>query len=452
MEKITSKIDRINTFLKIYDAAWRNATLQPYQQEQIRLRLKEIDDRLAQKEEILKLLFDIDDAGVRHASDLLTYLTASRLAYALDDYREEKEKIKQMYRLWFDIINYLLITNIFSPNDNIDRVDLGTGKYEEIQGKTRMQIVREIVLNYGERIPAAELYNLISKTANPSKVQLKEIAELLGLDSSGTRASLESIIDCRINSNSTAEDNSILIDWLKNTATDDNWESITNEFMSEKTPPFLLKNVGLARELFVFAYLTYTDIGYVIPLLLHQKLFSNYQQFLGSSELPNRESMVLDPPDFLLVKKGRVLGLELGRGKLDLVSTFSAVSGLPTVSLAALFENQTKGYSRDFGFKCNLCHIPFVICDKYQEMFVEGQEKVTTDQTCIRLCGEEKCKNCKDAIVKVRITVDEELINATVHRNCLSKIIPAKAAEVSDDDVFPLFPAVDGLEKLRLGF
>jgi len=133
MEKITSKIDRINTFLKIYDAAWRNATLQPYQQEQIRLRLKEIDDRLAQKEEILKLLFDIDDAGVRHASDLLTYLTASRLAYALDDYREEKEKIKQMYRLWFDIINYLLITNIFSPNDNIDRVDLGTGKYEEIQ-------------------------------------------------------------------------------------------------------------------------------------------------------------------------------------------------------------------------------------------------------------------------------------------------------------------------------
>ena len=96
----------------------------------------------------------------------------------------------------------------------------------------------------------------------------------------------------------------------------------------------MIKNIGLAKELFVFHKLISQNIGFVIPTLLYQRIFK------ALYEAPSKKSnqlFVVRVPDFLVIKGGRVVGIELGRErqffgtrKAELITTFSSACGIPT--------------------------------------------------------------------------------------------------------------------------
>jgi hypothetical protein len=70
------------------------------------------------------------------------------------------------------------------------------------------------------------------------------------------------------------------------------------------------------------------------------------------------------------------------------------------------------------------------------------------------LCGKQKAKNCKDAVVQIKVK-DKKGKNFTteVHYQCLLKYHPDKGGrKIKEEELFPLFPKVEGLDKIRLGF
>jgi hypothetical protein len=99
---------------------------------------------------------------------------------------------------------------------------------------------------------------------------------------------------------------------------------------------------GLWHELLVFIFLLRNDIGYIIPLLLNQRLL--------------RKNDNLVPPDFLIISsEKRIYGVEVGRKKEIQSGSFSLKTAIPTASIDT--ENSR---SSD---RCPICKrwIPF--CD-----------------------------------------------------------------------------------------
>lgn len=100
---------------------------------------------------------------------------------------------------------------------------------------------------------------------------------------------------------------------------------------------------GLWHEILVFAFLLRYDLGYIVPLLLHQKLLS------GS------DSVV--PPDFLLITREKdIYGVEVGRKKEIQSGAFSLTTNIPTASVDT--EN-----SRNSD-RCPLCKRWIQFCDR----------------------------------------------------------------------------------------
>ena len=87
----------------------------------------------------------------------------------------------------------------------------------------------------------------------------------------------------------------------------------------------LPKSLGTASELLVFAYLVNSQWGYVLPLL-------TYQRVRGP------QGDVIAPPDFVLIRRGRLFGFEVGAGpggigKVGQSNTFMASTGAPVITL-----------------------------------------------------------------------------------------------------------------------
>jgi len=134
---------------------------------------------------------------------------------------------------------------------------------------------------------------------------------------------------------------------------------------------------GLWHELLVFIFLLRNDIGYIIPLLLNQRL-------LGLNGY-------LVPPDFLIISGDkRIYGVEVGRKKEIQSGSFSLKTAIPTASIDT--ENSR---SSD---RCPICKrwIPF--CD----FVINNYSKFEYDIDKIEVRCLEKCtlfKN-KDDITK----------------------------------------------------
>jgi hypothetical protein len=131
---------------------------------------------------------------------------------------------------------------------------------------------------------------------------------------------------------------------------------------------FLPKTAGgLWHELLVFIFLLRNDIGYIVPLLLNQRL------------LGLKDNLV--PPDFLIISHDkRIYGVEVGRKKEIQSGSFSLKTAIPTASIDT--ENSR---SSD---RCPICKrwIPF--CDfviknysdfeyKFEKIEVRCLEKCT---------------------------------------------------------------------------
>jgi len=112
----------------------------------------------------------------------------------------------------------------------------------------------------------------------------------------------------------------------------------------------LPKSRGLAIEFLIYLYLINSRFGFVIPLLLHQRLITK-----GRS---------IAPPDFLVLKDdGRIFGIEVGFYKEDQNTKFVTTTSVPIV---------TAELDHDQPFRCPQCQQWITYCDQVVENYSEG--------------------------------------------------------------------------------
>jgi len=137
---------------------------------------------------------------------------------------------------------------------------------------------------------------------------------------------------------------------------------------------YLPKSRGLAIEFLIYLYLIHRRFGFVIPLLLHQRLITE-----GGS---------IAPPDFLVLKHdGRIFGIEVGFKKEGQSTEFVTTTSIPTVA-AELDQDQP--------FRCPQCQQWITYCDEVIENYSGG---VSTPNPF--KCGDCKCfgeGKCQDII------------------------------------------------------
>jgi hypothetical protein len=102
----------------------------------------------------------------------------------------------------------------------------------------------------------------------------------------------------------------------------------------------LPKRHGLAVELIVYGMLLLKRYGYVVPLLMTQRLIRGGSHLEGSKKIS-----YLAPPDFLLLReKGQTFGIEVGSAKDDQNTKFSVVTSVPLFSVRLGDHRQPQPY------------------------------------------------------------------------------------------------------------
>jgi DNA methylase len=127
------------------------------------------------------------------------------------------------------------------------------------------------------------------------------------------------------------------------------WGKEGNEYY--KTMDAVLpKSRGLAIEFLIYLYLIHRRFGFVVPLLLHQRLITS--------------TGAIAPPDFLVLKNdGRVFGVEVGYWKEGQSNEFVTATSLPTIS-AELDHDQP--------FRCPKCQQWITYCNQVIESYSRG--------------------------------------------------------------------------------
>jgi len=404
-------------YLNEFDSVWKSSDMKNIFPQIAKDRIEKIEGMVAsisKHNEIDRAFSDWATIGVWNVSDFLTFLLTSRLTIYLADRVEEEDiqgvKDADKYLLYF--INYLMLTNIHPPSETHKDFEpfhpngVSFPKtYEEAQSKMRLII-------------AEHFANKIFADSNLKR----EFEQILG----------HGIMSAQV-----------LRDELR------------ERFLKEVTPPLLIKNVGLAKELFTFHKLITKNIGFVIPTLLYQRIFKGLAKVFSEE----KKLVAVTVPDFIVIRGGRAMGIEVGREraffrtrKAELVTTFSGACAIPTTQINVLIGNPLINQWYDFGFKCNRCYRSFILCKK----FIEGEirESPVFDEmedealTCVKICGEEVAKECSDAVAVAQIMnyASERLNKKLVHYRCLY------GDEVPNvESIVPLFPKIEGMEALEEG-
>lgn len=119
----------------------------------------------------------------------------------------------------------------------------------------------------------------------------------------------------------------------------------------------LPKRVGIAPELLVYSWFIRKKYGYILPLLLNQRILGNYQSITA--------------PDFLLLRsKGEIFGLEVGAGKERQIASFSSITGIPvfTVGIGSIEHPQP--------FRCDKCLRWIIYCPNVITICKENLDKL----------------------------------------------------------------------------
>lgn len=124
---------------------------------------------------------------------------------------------------------------------------------------------------------------------------------------------------------------------------------------------------GLWHELLVFIFLLRADLGYIVPLLLNQKLISLVD--------------VIVPPDFLLITKEKdIYGIEVGIKKEIQSGAFSLKTNIPTATIDTINSRCSD--------RCPICKKWIQFCDKvindYSNIDINLKNK--TEIRCLQEC------------------------------------------------------------------
>jgi hypothetical protein len=185
----------------------------------------------------------------------------------------------------------------------------------------------------------------------------------------------------------------------------------------------LPKSIGLAVELLVYLYLLRNNVGYVVPLLLQQRL-------LGSKDH-------LIAPDFLVIRQGRVFGVEVeqgGRtGKIRQSNTFMQESGMPIL---------TASIPTTFPMRCKVCNRWILFCDNVIDKFSDLAYQITSPEIV--------CDSCNQVVYYGRLEKGGDQYH--YHLKCVDDNPYVKAVlskeEQSSKRLIAYFPHVEGLERL----
>jgi hypothetical protein len=202
---------------------------------------------------------------------------------------------------------------------------------------------------------------------------------------------------------------------------------------------------GLWHELLVFVFLIRHNLGFIVPLVLNQRLLSG----TGS----------LVPPDFLIIAKDKhVYGIEVGTKKEIQSGLFSLSTNIPTATIDT--ENSR---SSD---RCPICKrwIPF--CDKVIDDFsdLDKQIPLSPKISCLEECkihskaeiSKGKCPYTKYSRTEARslkYTQIEYANGLHYHYRCVLNALPSRkrALLIKAEDTTALkthYPYYSGLESL----
>lgn len=412
------QLKKILFFVENFDKAWKSRDLKmifpPNTKNKIEHLKKELL-KLSKYQEIINTFSDWESIGVWNSSDMITFLLTSRMSIYLADSieRDDVEGARQSIQYLLNFINYLLLTNIHPPSKGHKDFQpfYPAGKpfprtYSDAQDRMRTSLAEY----FAQKIYVNNAYK-------------QEFEEILGI---------------------TISSPSDLSRHLK------------NDFFPRITPPFLLKNVGLAKELYIFYKFISENIGFIIPTLLYQRIFKGLSSFTSDQ----RERFILvKTPDFIVVRGGRVIGIELGRErpffrtqKAVSIVSFSGACGIPTTQINVSMGNPIIDKWYDFGIKCNRCYRSFTLCDA----FIKGESGVSSSfyklpknsLKCRSICGTERAKKCMDAAALTGITNYRtgRKNKKLVHLKCLFD------DEISEElEPIPLYPDVEGLDVVKEG-
>lgn len=128
----------------------------------------------------------------------------------------------------------------------------------------------------------------------------------------------------------------------------------------------LPRSLGTVNELLVYVYLLNRRIGYVVPLLVLQRLFGRGEN--------------IAPPDFLLIRSGGdIFGIEVGegigrfsltRGKFEQVNRFSQDTSIPILTTTAPHL-----------YRCETCEEWITFCEEAISKTSQG-ETIQEDISC----------------------------------------------------------------------
>lgn len=125
---------------------------------------------------------------------------------------------------------------------------------------------------------------------------------------------------------------------------------------------------GLWHELIVYIFLLRNDCGYIVPLLLSQKL-------LGHSDH-------LVPPDFLIITKDkRIYGIEVGMKKEIQSGNFSLRTAIPTAMVDTINSRTSD--------RCPICKNWITFCPYVIEKYSDMAEPITKAEiNCVAVCNQ----------------------------------------------------------------
>lgn len=238
VKDICKRIEQTCRFLKAFDEAWASDSIPNPPKEHVQSRMADI--KPSGYEKALSELFELEEAGVTYGSDLLTYIFASRLSISLEKKLREGEGLKEINELWLEFVNYLLLTNVFEPNNTTDKKDFGTGKYQDKQEKIRKELTREIILEILDFIDPVKIIETIIEYGRVVNGQLKPLkkTQLKGI---GKELRLA---DYELNQNKKEDlvekikgvSNNYLRNWIVNLDQDhEYWDSLSKIFYVQKT-------------------------------------------------------------------------------------------------------------------------------------------------------------------------------------------------------------------------
>ncbi|MEM3700191.1 MAG: hypothetical protein QXL57_04930 [Candidatus Bathyarchaeia archaeon] len=192
----------------------------------------------------------------------------------------------------------------------------------------------------------------------------------------------------------------------------------------------LPKSVGAAIELIVYAYLIRHNFGYVIPMLLNQRLLSHDSHSIA--------------PDFLIVKNGRIFGVEVKQAiqkTPDHIFDFSSRTSIPVV--VARVPNTVP-------LRCPICEKWILYCDEIINRFSDYSQKIED----IKISCKKECKNfrkCNYITYKGVLKPSEEK-ELHYHYNCVRKKPFVrnllKDEKEQEKRLISYYPHVQGLSRL----